>query len=56
MIKTLIVDDEPFIRQGLKVLIDWEKYGYEIIDESENGIRAMEIIKEKEIELVNTDI
>ncbi len=56
MIKTLIVDDEPFIRQGLKVLIDWEKYGYEIIDESENGIRAMEIIKEKEIELVITDI
>ena len=56
MIKTLIVDDEPFIRQGLKVLIDWEKYGYEIVDESENGLNAIEKIKEKEIDLVITDI
>ena len=45
MIKTLIVDDEPFIRQGLKVLIDWGKYGYEIVDESDNGLNAIEKIK-----------
>ncbi len=56
MIKTLIVDDEPFIRQGLRVLIDWEKYGYEIVDEAENGIKAIEKIKEKDIDLVITDI
>ncbi|MDV4151038.1 response regulator [Clostridium sp. AL.422] len=56
MIKTLIVDDEPFIRQGLKVLIDWEKYGYKIVDECENGLNAIEKIKEKEIDLVITDI
>ena len=56
MIKTLIVDDEPFIRQGLRVLIDWEKYGYEIVDEAENGLKAIEKIKEKEIDLVITDI
>lgn len=56
MIKTLIVDDEPFIRQGLRVLIDWEKYGYEIVDEAENGIKAIEKIKEKKIDLVITDI
>ena len=56
MIKTLIVDDEPFIRQGLKVLIDWGKYGYEIVDESENGLKAIEKIKDKEIDLIITDI
>lgn len=56
MIKTLIVDDEPFIRQGLKVLIDWEKYGYEVVDEAENGFKAIEKIKEKEIDLIITDI
>ncbi|WP_195429525.1 response regulator [Clostridium sp. D46t1_190503_E9] len=56
MIKTLIVDDEPFIRQGLRVLIDWSKYGYEVVDESENGLNAIEKIKEKEIDLVITDI
>ena len=25
MLKVLLVDDEPFIIQGLKVLIDWEQ-------------------------------
>lgn len=28
MLKVLLVDDEPFIIQGLKVLIDWEQEGY----------------------------
>ncbi|MBE6054393.1 MAG: response regulator [Clostridium sartagoforme] len=56
MIKALIVDDEPFIRQGLRVLIDWKKYGYEIVAESGNALSAIEIIKEKEVDLVITDI
>ena len=30
MLKVLLVDDEPFIIQGLKVLIDWEQEGYMI--------------------------
>ena len=25
MLKVLLVDDEPFILQGLKLLVDWEK-------------------------------
>lgn len=25
MLKVLLVDDEPFILQGIKVIIDWEK-------------------------------
>ena len=30
MLKVLLVDDEPFIMQGLKVIIDWENEGFEI--------------------------
>lgn len=30
MLKVLLVDDEPFIVQGLSALIDWEKEGFEI--------------------------
>lgn len=30
MLKVLLVDDEPFIIQGLKVLIDWENEEFEI--------------------------
>ena len=26
----LLVDDEPFITQGLKILVNWEEEGFEI--------------------------
>ena len=37
MLKVLLVDDEPFIAQGLSVLIDLEKWGYEIAGMVHNG-------------------
>lgn len=37
MLKVLLVDDEPFIIQGLKVLIDWEQEGYMIAGTASNG-------------------
>ena len=33
VIKVLLVDDEQYIREGLRQLVDWEEYGYEIIGE-----------------------
>lgn len=57
MIKVLLVDDEQFIRQGLRKLIDWNQYGYEIEAEAENGEKAIEILENNiEIELVFVDI
>ena len=56
MIKVLIVDDEPFIRQGLKILIDWGKYGYEISAEAANGKEAIRILENQPIDLVVVDI
>ena len=56
MIRVLIVDDEPFIRQGLKILINWKEHGYEVIGEASNGKEAMEIIKNTSVDLVITDI
>lgn len=41
MIKVFLVDDEPFIRQGLRVLVDWEQYGYEVVGEAANGAEAI---------------
>ena len=37
MLKVLLVDDEPFIMQGLKVIIDWENEGFEISGTASNG-------------------
>ncbi len=56
MIKVLIVDDEPFIRQGLKILIDWESYDCKVVDEASNGKEAIHILQSKEIDLIITDI
>lgn len=56
MIKVMIVDDEPFIRQGLKILIDWEKNGFEICGEASNGEEAIAILQNRAVDLVITDI
>lgn len=56
MIKVLIVDDEPFIRQGLRILIDWGKHDCEVIGEASNGREAIEIIENNSVDLVITDI
>lgn len=56
MIKILLVDDEPFIRKGIQILIDWENYGYEIVAEASNGVEAIKELEKNEIDLIITDI
>ncbi|MFZ5988775.1 MAG: response regulator, partial [Bacillota bacterium] len=56
MLKVLLVDDEPFVLEGLKIMIDWEKYGFSICGEAANGEDALEIIKTCNPHLVITDI
>ncbi len=52
----MIVDDEPFIAQGLKVLINWKRQNFEIVKIAENGLEALEYLRENKIDLVITDI
>lgn len=56
MYKVLIVDDEPYVRKGLKALIDWEQYGYTVCAEAEDGEEALQKIKDLQPNLVITDI
>ncbi len=56
MIKIVIVDDEPVIREGLRTIIDWEKYGFAICGEAVNGRDGIAKIKELRPELVISDI
>ena len=56
MIRVLLVDDEQFIRQGLRMLINWEEYGYQVVAEAENGVDAIRILEEGGIDLVFVDI
>lgn len=42
MYKLLIVDDEPVIIEGIKLMIDWEKYGIQQIATAANYTEAVE--------------
>ena len=56
MLKVLLVDDEPFIIQGLKVLIDWEQEGYMIAGTASNGKEAYDFLKKESVDLIIADI
>ncbi|MDQ2084872.1 response regulator [Herbivorax sp. ANBcel31] len=56
LLRVLLVDDEPFVFEGLRIMVDWEKYGFSICGEASNGEDALEIIKTGNPHLVITDI
>ncbi len=56
MLKVMLVDDEPFVIQGLKRLIDWEKYGSEVSCTAENGKEALELLSQNQVDLIIADI
>ena len=45
MRKVLIVDDEASIRNGLPLIIDWERLGYQIVGSAENGEAGLAMIR-----------
>lgn len=54
--KVLIIDDEPNVRAGIKMLIPWQTYQFEICGEGIDGIDGLEKIKKLEPDLVLIDI
>lgn len=56
MLRVILVEDEFYIRETLKRIIDWEAEGYEIVDEASNGKQAIQKIKEQKLDLVLLDI
>lgn len=56
MLKVVLADDEPYIVQGISMIIDWAKEGFEIVGEASNGVDALELIKKYDPDLVIADI
>ncbi|MFP4662155.1 MAG: response regulator [Halanaerobiales bacterium] len=56
MYNVMIVDDEPNIRNGLKYLINWEKFNFTISAVAKNGKDAIEKMKVVYPDLIITDI
>ena len=56
MYKTLLVDDEPYILNGLAQLLNWDEFGIEIIGRCSDGEEALQFLKEHYIHLLITDV
>ncbi|MDD6991134.1 MAG: response regulator transcription factor [Oscillospiraceae bacterium] len=56
MFKVLLVDDEPNVRMGIKMMIPWEDIGCEIIGEAEDGDDGLSKIMISRPDIVIADI
>ena len=56
MLRVLIADDESKVCQLIEKLVDWDVLGMEVVAVAENGIEALEKIKEFHPDIVITDI
>ncbi|WP_336775475.1 response regulator transcription factor [Paenibacillus sp. MMO-58] len=56
MYKVLLVDDEPFITEGLSDAVDWSAFGLEVVGSAEDGEEALERLRELPVDLLITDI
>lgn len=56
MIKVMIVDDEKYVRMGIKNDTDWALIGCEVVAEASNGEMALELAGQFRPDLVISDI
>ena len=56
MTRVLIVDDEKFVRMGIKNNTDWPLIDCEVVGEAANGVEGLEKAKELRPDLVISDI
>ena len=47
----LIVDDDKLARKGLVAIMDWKKYGFEVVGDVQNGRKALEFIRNHPVDL-----
>lgn len=56
LLKVLIADDEPNIREGIRYSIDWQNIGMEVIAEAEDGEEALEQALKYEVDILLADL
>lgn len=56
MIPVMIVEDEFLVRAGLRTSLDWEKEGFEIVAEAQDGEEALELYEKYRPAIIITDI
>lgn len=56
MYKVFIVDDEPFIIEGLYDILDWSSFDMEIVSHAGNGQAALNALSAQPVDILITDI
>lgn len=56
MFKLLIVDDEYYTVEGMRHILDWEKYGIEIVGTASDGTEGLKVAREVNPDIIITDI
>lgn len=55
-IKIYIADDEKIIRESIRDLIDWNRYGCQVTGVGKNGREVLEFVANQEVDLIISDI
>ncbi len=56
MLKVILADDEEIIREGICQCVDWEKLGYVVAGQAEDGEQALELVESIQPDVIITDI
>lgn len=56
MVKVFLVEDEKFVREGIKNEIDWNSYGFDFVGEAADGELALPLIEISKPDILITDI
>lgn len=55
-IKVFITEDESIVREGLRDIVPWEKYGFEFVGDAPDGEIALPMIRKLRPDVLITDI
>lgn len=56
MYRVVIVDDEPFMLEGMRLMIDWAAYGFELCGEASSAQAALHMVDTLRPHLLITDV
>ena len=56
MKKVMLVEDEEFILQGIRCIIDWEEISMTVVSMAHNGREALEMFSREPADIVVTDV
>ncbi len=56
MRKVMLVEDEEFILQGIRCIIDWEEISMSVVSMVHNGKEALEQFRKEPVDIIVTDV